>query len=105
MYSINFFFFIYGPGGHIGHLTWTIHTNYGSPLIGQAVSERKVFENNCYVHVYSPWAGADNSLGSNLLQKHKFSVNLVICCKFIPLNDFVTVFSIQTHRRPKEDVR
>ena len=29
------------------------------------------------------------------LQKYKFSINLVICCKFYPLNDFVTVLSIK----------
>ena len=33
-------------------------------LIGQAVSKEKMFENNGYVHVYSPGAGADNPLGS-----------------------------------------
>ena len=31
----------------------------------QAVSEKKMFENNCHIHVYSPRAGADNPLGSN----------------------------------------
>ena len=29
----------------------------------QAVSEKKMFENNSYVHVYSPGAGGDNPLG------------------------------------------
>ena len=33
-------------------------------LIGQA--EKKMFENNGYAHVYSPGAGADNPLGSNI---------------------------------------
>ena len=33
-------------------------------LIGHAVSE-KMFENNYYIHVYSPGIGADNPLGSN----------------------------------------
>ena len=47
--------FIYESGGHLGHVTWTIYTNFGSPfprrlhknlpLIGQAVSEEKMFEN------------------------------------------------------------
>ena len=51
---LKFFFYIYGRGGHIGHVTWTIDKNFGSPfprrlhinlaLIGQAVSERKTFE-------------------------------------------------------------
>ena len=33
-------------------------------LIDQAVSEEIMFENNGYVHVYSPGAGAENPLGS-----------------------------------------
>ena len=40
-------------------------------LIGQVVSE-KMFENNGYVHVYSPGAGADNPPGVN------FSFNSII---------------------------
>ena len=39
-----------------------LHITLG--LIGQAVSEKKMFENNGYVHVYSPGAGTDNPLGS-----------------------------------------
>ena len=49
-------FTIYGRGGRLGHVTWNIYTNFGSPsqggstqnlaLIGQAVSEKKVFENS-----------------------------------------------------------
>ena len=31
---------------------------------GQVVSEKKMFENNGHIHVYSPWAGADNPLES-----------------------------------------
>ena len=48
-------FTIYGRGGHFGHVTWTIYTNFRSPfpmrlhiklaLIGQVVSEEKTFEN------------------------------------------------------------
>ena len=33
-------------------------------LIGQVVSEKKMFDSNGYIHVYSPGAGADNPLGS-----------------------------------------
>ena len=32
-------------------------------LIGHAVSQKKMFENNGYVHVYSPGAGEDNPWG------------------------------------------
>ena len=44
---------------------------------------------------YSPGAGADNHLGSEFLCKHIPHVTLVICCKFLPLNDFLTVFPIK----------
>ena len=44
-----------------------------------------------FIHVYSPGAGADNPLGSEFLYNHKPFVTLVICCKFLPLNDFPTV--------------
>ena len=47
-------FIIYGHGGHLGHVTWTIYINFLSPLprrlhiklalIGQTVSEEKTFE-------------------------------------------------------------
>ena len=47
-----------------------------------------------FIHVYSPWAGADNPLASEFLYKHKAFVTLVICCKFLPLNDFLTVLPI-----------
>ena len=50
-------------------------------LIGKVVLENKMFENNVHLHVYSPVAGTDNPLGS-LFHKHKYSVKLVICCKF-----------------------
>ena len=67
-------FTTYGHGGHLGHVTWTIYINFPSPfprrstcylaLNGQMVSEEEMFENNGYVHVNSPGAGADNPLGS-----------------------------------------
>ena len=46
-------FTIYGRGGHLGHVTKTIITNFRSPilrslhmrLIGPVVSEEKMFEN------------------------------------------------------------
>ena len=45
---------------------------------------------HAFIHVYSPGAGADK--GSNFLYQHKPFVTLVICCKFLPLNDFLTFF-------------
>ena len=44
--------------------------------------------------LYSPGVGADNPFGSEFLYKHKPFITLVICCKFLPLNDFLTVFPI-----------
>ena len=65
------------------------------------VYEKKMFEKNGYIHVYSSGAGADNPPGVNFFFKNKnSSVNLVIWCKFFPLIDFVTVFPIQTRMRP-----
>ena len=29
-------FTIYGRGGHLGHVTWTIYTNFGSPFPGSS---------------------------------------------------------------------
>ena len=47
-------FTMYGRGGHLGHVTLTIYTNFGSPfprrlhinfaLIGQAISEERMFD-------------------------------------------------------------
>ena len=54
-------------------------------LIGQVVIEKKVFESNGHIHVYSAGTGADNHLGSKCFQKYKSSVNLVISCKFFPI--------------------
>ena len=47
-----------------------------------------------FIYVNSPGAGADNPLGSEFLYKHKPFVTLVICCKLLPSNDFLTVFPI-----------
>ena len=65
-------------------------------LHGKAGSEKKIFENNGHIHVYSPGAGTDNPLRSIYFHKQYYSVKIVLCCKFSPLNDFVTVFYIQT---------
>ena len=53
-----------------------------------------------FIHVYSPGTEADNPFGLEFLYKHKPFVTLVICCKFLPLNDFLTVFPVQKHKRP-----
>ena len=58
-------FTIYGHGGHLGYVTWTIYINFRSPfprwlhinlaLIGQAVSEEKMFENVDDGRTPDPW--------------------------------------------------
>ena len=68
-------------------------------MIGHVVSEKKMFEDNGYMQVYSPLTGAYNLLGSLCFQNYK-SVALDICCKCFPVNYFVKVFPIQTHTRP-----
>ena len=45
-----------------------------------------------YIHSYSPGTGAKKPLESFFLYKHKPCVTLVICCKFLPLNDFLSFF-------------
>ena len=54
----------------------------------------------CFIHVYSPGEGPDNLLGSEFLCKHIPHVTLVICCKFLLLNDFLTVFPIYKYKGP-----
>ena len=58
-----------------------------------------------YIKVYSPGAGADNPLGSKVLYQHKPFVTLVICCKFLPLNDFLIFFSEGMHIFPYKSIR
>ena len=62
-------------GGHLGHVSCTIYINFlsHSPrrlrtkfgIDWPSVSEKKMFDNNGYIHVYIPGTGADNPLGSN----------------------------------------
>ena len=57
-----------------------------------------MFENNGYIHVYSPGAGADSPLGSNVFMNSIIQSILAFAASFPPLNDFVTVFLIQNYR-------
>ena len=73
-------FTIYGHGGHLGHVTWIfyihicypfllmLHINFA--LIGQAVSEEKMFEYYGDIHVYCPGVGAEEPLVPNFFQNH-----------------------------------
>ena len=49
-------------------------------LVGQTVSEKKIFENYGNIHVYCSQVGADLSMGS-IFQTHKSSVHLPISIK------------------------
>ena len=59
-----------------------------------------MIEYNSHTNVDIPGGGEVNPLVSTLFDKKKTSVNLFICCGFFPLNDFETMFPIQTHKRP-----
>ena len=56
-------FTLYGHGGHLGNVTWIINNHFlkmiqNLALIGQVVSEEKMFEYYGNIHVYCPgWAG------------------------------------------------
>ena len=82
-------FAINNNGGHLGHVTRTIYTTFvPSYQIGQAVSEKKIFEyyGNIHIYMYCPRAKA---------------VHLPISFKFFSSNDSLTTFSIQMHGRAK----
>ena len=59
-----------------------------------------MFENNGYVHVFSPGAGADNPLGSIFFINSIIQLIYSSAASFPPLNDFVTIFPIQMYKRP-----
>ena len=52
------------------HVTCTIYINFLSNF------PRKMFDNNGYIHVYSPGTGTDNSLGSNSFHSQYYLVNI-----------------------------
>ena len=81
-------FAIYSHGGHLGHVTLTIYTNFHSPyltmlhislaLIGQAVSEEKMFENYGHIHDIAPGQGQATPWGQNFL----ININILSICPF-----------------------
>ena len=60
-----------------------------------------MFEYYGHTHVYSPGAGADNSLGPKYLKKNEYSVHLLIPSKFFAMNDIFLFFPIQMQGRSK----
>ena len=75
-----------------------LHINLA--LIGQVVSEKKIFEYFCNIHVYCPGVGADQPWGPNFFQNYLSSVHFPISCKICLSNDILTIFPIQMHGRP-----
>ena len=55
-----------------------------------------MFENHGHIHVYRPGEGEDNPDRSDYLQKHKFLINLVLCCKFSNLMTMQQFFHSNT---------
>ena len=81
---------------HLYKLSFTLPKNAprkSLALIGQAVSEKKMFEYYGHTHVYSPGAGADNPLGPKYFHKHKSSVHLLIPSKFFAIKRHFPIFS------------
>ena len=54
---------------------------------------------NAFIHVYSPRAGADNPLGTNV-DANKKPISLPICCQFKKIalkSDFIYIFFMFHH--------
>ena len=60
-------------------------------LIGQSVTEKKIFDYYGNIHVYFPGVGEDQPLGSNVFHNHKSSVNSPIPFKFFSANDILII--------------
>ena len=63
----------------------------------QAVSEKMMFENNGYIHVYSPGTGAVNPLRSIIFINRIIQSIWSFAARFPPLNDLNSSL-IQTYR-------
>ena len=106
--SLNVFPHVYSPGAGADNPLWTKFWCQQKSLVTLPIccKFKKIYLwslilyiiFHVFKHVYSPGAGADNYLGLEFLYKHKPFVTLVICCKFLPLNDFLTVFPTKSIR-------
>ena len=101
---------IYSHGDHVSHVTLTIFTIFHCPflmmlhinlaLIGEAVSEKKLFEYYGHIHVYSLEAVVDNPLGINFY----ININLPSIClspNFPQFNYILLIFHIQKNWQSK----
>ena len=77
-------FAIYSHGGHLGHVTLTIHINFHSPFL-RMIHTR--FGGIREKDLILPRVGAGLPLGYIYFQNHKYSVRLPIFMKFFPSND------------------
>ena len=108
VYIFFFFFFfdvfphVYSPGAGADNPLWTNFWLQEKCLVILSIcctSFKKYIWSlilyiflSVFIHAYKLGAGADKSLGSEFLFWHKSFVTLVICYKFLPLYDFLTVF-------------
>ena len=69
------------------------HTKFGFDWPSGFREEKKMFEYYGHTHVYSPGAGADNSLGPKYFHKHEYSVHLLILSKFFATKLHFPIFS------------
>ena len=107
-------FTIYGRGGHLGHVTQMPRTNFRSPyprrlqnlaLIGQAVSEKKMFEIVddgrtdgqtdagalvYYKLTYEPSGQVSKNRSSALVAKNNEIADLLLCCSHTVVNGILS---------------
>ena len=95
-------------GGNLGHVTKVIFFKNMSPLPKETPHKIWLWLTVCFqrclkllaIYIYIALGQGKLPRVIFLFHKHKSVNNLVICCKFFPLNDFATVFSFQMHRQP-----
>ena len=82
-----------------------LHIMFGFEKIGQAVSEKKIFEYHGHIrNIYSPGPGANNT-PEDILFLFFFFKNTVVfhsytSSKFPPFNYILLIFPIQMHAQP-----
>ena len=99
----NVFQHVYSPRAGAYNLLWTKSwCQQKSLVICRFVAGfKKILLKSDFIHNFSCFytciylrGRGRQPLGSEFLYTHKPFVTLVICCKFLPLNDFLTVFPI-----------
>ena len=92
----------------ISNMTWIIFIHFPSHFLrmlhikfGSDPPSRFREDDYGNIHVSSPGAGADKTLGTKFFHKHKSSVHLPTPIKFSPLLITFTNFPFQMHWQPK----